>query len=245
MKTIPSSKILIALLFWKQDRAQAMKLARLLADLEPEHSSRADILFVSRFDCKHDTVTEKYVSRKFNVHSYTSTRRGVGWPLGCNSIFFGAMEWIYHKIASGKIPHYQAVFLIAADSAPLRKDWLAQIHSEWLALNHHRRVCVAGAWIPGEHEHINGDCMMLSGNLDFLHWLAIKVQDIKQRGGWDWLLADRFREWGWENFPFIRSLWRKPNFSQAEWEDCVKQGISWIHGIKSNDLLDLTRKNLL
>lgn len=239
-----SDKILITILFWKNDRAQAMRLARLLADLEPGHSNAADILFVSRFDCKHDVVTEKYVARKFNIYSYTSTRRGVGWPMGCNSIFFGAMEWIYHKISGAKIPNYKAVFLLAADSAPLRRDWLAWLCKAWDDAQANK-VRVAGALLPGAHEHINGDCIMFSGDLKFLKWLALDVQDIPNRGGWDWLLADRFKQWGWQDFPSIKSLWRKPGMTQEEWDSLYGEGVCWVHGIKTNDVLDLTRKNLL
>lgn len=245
MKTFSTNKILIVLLFWKADRAQAMKLARLLADLEPSHSERADILFVSRFDCKHDVAAEKEVARKFNIYSYTSTRRGVGWPMGCNSMFFGAMEWVYHKIASGKIPHYKAILLLAADSAPLKRDWIEQIDSAWDLSNKSKDIYVAGAWIPGDHEHINGDCIMFSTKLNFLKWIALEVQDIKYRSGWDWALADQFKQWGWADFPFIKSLWRKSDFSQAEWDVFIGAGVSWIHGVKSMSLLDLARKNLL
>ncbi len=58
------SKILIALQFWKGDRDMAMKLARLMADLEPKHSDDADVLFISRFDTMQDVDAVKYVSRK-------------------------------------------------------------------------------------------------------------------------------------------------------------------------------------
>jgi hypothetical protein len=246
----PSNKILIVLLFWEEDKAQAMKLARLLADLEPKHSDQADFLFVSRFDCAHDKQTELEVSRKFNVFSFTSKRRGVGWPIGCNSIFFGAMDWVYNKIAYGKVPHYKAVLFLGADSAPLKKDWLRQIHAAWDEANKHKKTYVAGALVPGvpgeTHDHINGDCIMLSGNLKFLRWLAIGVQDIKFSAGWDWLLANDFcNRWGWADFPFIKSLWRKPSFSEQDWLEWTRQGVTWIHGIKNEDLLNISREKLL
>jgi hypothetical protein len=85
---VPSNKILITIPFWNGDKDQAMKLARLLADLQPVHSTTADVLFVSRFDTKHDKQTIDYVSRKFNVYYHVSQRREVGWPHGCNGTFF-------------------------------------------------------------------------------------------------------------------------------------------------------------
>jgi hypothetical protein len=239
-----SNKILITILFWKNDRAQAMKLARLLADLEPDHSISADILFVSRFDCKHDVETEKYAARKFNIYSYTSTRRGVGWPLGCTSIFFGAMEWIYHKMAGGKIPQYKAVLILGADSVPLRRDWLAQMHMAWDAANKVTEICAAGALIPNPaRDHINGDCCMLSGSLSFLKYLAVNVSD--GTVGWDWALAPEFKKRGWADFPFVKSLWRCPTFTQESWDQFTAARVSWIHGVKDFSLLELSRKNLL
>lgn len=227
-----------------------MELAQLLADLEPKHSQQADILFVSRFDCPHDVKAEREVSRKFNVFSYTSKRRGVGWPIGCNSIFFGAMDWVYNNIAYGKVPHYKAVLFLGADSCPLKKDWLTQMHYAWDSANKVGPTYVAGALIPGVpgegHDHINGDCMMLSGDLKFLKWLAIGVQDIKFSAGWDWLLAHDFEtRWGWADFAFIKSLWRRPTFSASDWDEFTRQGVSWIHGVKDFSLIKLARKNLL
>jgi len=239
-----SDKILITILFWQQDRAQAMQLAKLLADLEPEHCKSADILFVSRFDCKHDVEAEKYVSRKFNIYSYTSTRRGVGWPLGCTSIFFGAIEWVYGKIMGKKIPHYKAVLILGADSVPLRKDWISQMNAAWGAANKTKEIFVAGALIPNPaRDHINGDCCLLSGKMNFLKFLAVGVQDGKV--GWDWALADSFKKWGWADFPFVRSLWRCPTFTQSDWNAFSAAGVSWIHGVKDESLLELSRKNLL
>lgn len=244
-KRIPTNKILIVILFWYGDRNQAMKLAKLLADLEPNHSDRADVAFVSRFDCAHVLSVEKYVARKFNTHSFTSRRRGVGWPLGCNSIFFGAMELIYGRMLKGSIPHYKAVLILGADSAPLRPNWLEQMHSAWDDGNKTKKICIAGAVLPGEHEHINGDCTLLSGDLEFLKWLVVDIQDVRYRAGWDWILADDFKRRGWLDLPFVKSLWRKPGFTHAEWDDYFNAGVSWIHGVKTDDVLDITRKNIL
>lgn len=243
MKDLATNKILITQLFWEGDRDQAMKLTKLLVDLEPKHSDLADLLFVSRFDCKHDSVTESWASRKFNTYSYTSTRRGTGWPNGCNSIFFGALEWIYHKMAGGKIPHYKAILILGPDSAPLSKDWLPKLHQNWDKL---KNVYMAGALVEGGgREHINGDCVLLSGDLKFLKWLAVKIGDVKLSAGWDWYLASAFKQWGWADIPSIKSYWRIPQFTQEDWTSSVNHGIDWVHGVKTDDLLLLSRKNLL
>ena len=249
MKHPASNKILIVLPFWNGDRAQAFKLARLLADLEPEHSNLADFLFVARFDCKHGDQTVKYVSRKFNVSTYTSKKRGIGWPAGCNSLFFGGMEWIYHKIASKQIPGYKAVFNMGADCAPLSRNWLKQLTEAWDEEAKKKPLYVAGPMVPGSpigRSHINGDAQMTSGDLKFLKWLAMDVGDIRVAAGWDWLLSADFERWGWADLPFIKSYWRYPGeFPQSEWDVEVSRGTSFIHGVKGDSLLDLARKNLL
>src|SRR6476660_7427789 len=100
--------MLICLPFWEGDKLQCMTLAKLLADLEETHSTKADVLFIARFDCKHDMDVVRNISRKFNVYTHTSKRRGTGWPMGCNSLFFGTLEWVYYKMAGAQVPHYRS-----------------------------------------------------------------------------------------------------------------------------------------
>lgn len=249
MKPRPTNKILIVLMFWKDDKAQAMKLARLLADIELGHSNNADFLFVSRFDCEQDMDTVRVVARKFNCYTHQSKRRGTGWPAGCNSIFFGALEYIYHNMNAGKIPNYKAIFIIGADGAPMNLAWLEQLHLAWDHVNKNQRIFVAGAMVldaSGANDHINGDCILLSGDLQFMRWLAITVGDVTQNAGWDWCLAKDFRRWGWAGFPMLKSLWRVAlPYTQERWEDEVRAGTAWLHGVKNEDLINLGRKNLL
>lgn len=231
--------------FWAGDRDCAFKLARLLADLEESHSEKADLLFVSRFDCKHDAATIQYVSRSFNVFTHTSQRRGTGWPMGCNSLFFGSLEWIYHKMANNQTLHYKGVLMLGADGAPLCKDWLSQFVTAWKGLE--GKSVVAGALIDDPHHpHINGDCMMLSTNLKFLGWLVNGVCDIRVPAGWDWVLSYEFQARGWANFPFVKSYWNKRNdFTDDEWEREMGSGTIYVHGQKGFSLLDMARKKLL
>jgi hypothetical protein len=242
----PSNKILITLLFWAGDKRQAMKLARLLADLEPVHSTLADFLFVARFDCPHGQDTIKYVSRKFNTHVWTSKRRGVGWPTGCNGVFFGMLDWVYNKISANQIPRYKAILTLGSDGAPFRRDWLSVFHNAWDKARNVKPITSAGALMPGEREHINGDCFMFSTEEGFLRWLARDVQDIRSSVGWDWALANDFKNRGWVNFPFVRSDWRHPgNCKETDWNEYTKQGIVWLHGVRDDSLIELSRKKLL
>lgn len=242
-KTRHSDKILIVIPYWEGDRVRAIRLSHLLADLQPTHSDAFDIVFVNRFDAapvKPTTIT--YVSRKFNVFQHRSARRETGWPAGCNGLFFGSMEFCYHKIAAEQVPAYKAVFICAGDTIPVRRDALSYLHQEWDRLS----VKVAGPLIPGgEKDHINGDACLLSGDLPFLKWITRDVGGIKVMAGWDWVLADDFKRRGWANIPGILSLWQTKTMSTETANDLVEKGAVWIHGVKDDSLLKYARKTIL
>lgn len=247
-KVIPSNKILLALQFWGGDRAAAMQLASLLADLEPRHSDLADFLFVARFDCKHDEEIVKKVSRKFNVHTYTSRGKGTGWPAGCNDLFFGTLGWLYHKAHAGQIPNYKAMFCFEADGIPMRRDWISALHAEWDRVNTPKgRICQAGAWLtngPDAHGtgHINGNCL-LSGDLAFLRWLVKSINHVNRNVGWDWILAPHFKARGWSGIPGIRSVWRQP-ITEPIFLEGMQNKTIWWHGVKDDAGILLCRKHL-
>lgn len=245
-KPEPSDKILIVIPYWEGDRVAAISLSHLLADLQPSHSEEFDIVFVGRWDTKPiKPTTIAYVSRKFNVFQHESKRRETGWPMGCNGLFFGSLEFCYHMMDAGKIPHYKAIFICAGDSVPVSRGCFDYLHRQWDKLSAEKSLSVAGALIPGEHEHINGDCCLLSGDLGFLKWLVKDVGGIKVRAGWDWVLAPDFEQRGWADLPGVVSLWQTPTMSEETAAGWVKRGIVWIHGVKDDSLIKFARKTNL
>ncbi len=229
--------------FWNGDKLQCSHLSRLLADLEPTHNDTADVLFCSRFDCAHDLTAEEYLSRKFNIFSYTSKRRGTGWPIGCNELLLGMLEWFYHKKESGKIPNYRALFVAESDCIPLQRDWIARLTAEWDKIPQPK--VMAGAWLsngvrPGLG-HINGGCCFLSGDPKFLKWM---LRQSLPRAGWDYALAPAMKQWGWANIPMIRSEWRTP-ITEETFKTEQEAGTIFYHGCKGLAGIDLARKNLL
>ena len=234
------NKLLIALQFWEGDKAQAMELARFLADLEPQHTDLADFLFMARFDCVPDDATVRHVSRKFNVHSVVSRRRSFGWPAGCNDLWFSVMEWAQSLIPAKKIPHYKAIFTCEADGAPIQRDWLARLSLEWERVNQKKPVVMAGALLEFG-PHINGNALM-SGDLKFLTWIGRRVGCCPANSGWDYCLAPEFKKRGWADIPGIKSIYAQPTFSREQYADFIKNEWTWIHGCKDNALIRYGRE---
>lgn len=241
-----SPKILIVLEFWQGDKEQAMQTARFIADLQPAHCEAADFLFVSRFDCAQDADTIKYVSRKFNVFHYRSPKQGAGWPHGCNELWFGAMEWIYHFIEAKRVPHYKAIFTIEGDGLPLQSNWIVDFSRKWDELNTIKPIYVAGAILGAgtDGEHINGQAFF-SGDLKFLHWLVKQVGGAPPNVGWDYWLRFEFKRRGWAQMPGLRCLWNTKTFTPEQYKSELQDGTVWLHGVKDNTLYNMTRKTLL
>ncbi len=235
-----SEKILLALQFWDGDKAQAMNLARLIADLEPRHSDKADFLFVSRFDCAHDMETVKHVSKKFNVHTYINRQRGQMWPHGCNSLWFGTMDWIFSYGEADRIPPYKAILTFEADCAPLAPNWITELSREW----DKAKVKVLGALLKAPGEHVNGNALF-SGDKAFLKWISRDIGGCTPHGGWDYILAPEFKRRGWANSNLFRSWWNTKTVSQETFQDLSKQGAVFFHGCKDESLLGHVRRRFL
>lgn len=243
-----TNKILVTVPFWSGDKTAAMRLARFIADIETAHCEWADFLFVARFDCQHDPATVLHVSRRFNVFTHISGRREVGWPAGCNGLFFGTMEFFYHKMVAEKIPQYKAILICEADTIPLTRNWIETASREWDRVQKAKKIRIAGAMVGGGEfgrVHINGGCVMLSGDMKFLSWMIKRGATYGAIAGWDWALADDFKAWGWANIPGMKSFWNRPTMSLFEVQAVTKTGVFLLHGIKDDSLVKHARELVL
>jgi hypothetical protein len=240
-----SDKILLALQFWGGDRSQALALAELIADIEPGMCERADFLFVCRFDCEHDERVIRHVSRKFSTFFHTSPRRGTGWPMGCNDLTAGMLEFVFHRMVAKKLPHYKAIFALEADVVPLNRDWIKLMSHNWDVLQETSAICVAGRKLKSEHirEHVNGNAL-LTGNFKFLKWL-LREMNSNSRVGWDYRLAGEFEKWGWAEIPGLECHWNTRTLSDDQLRNECERGVIFLHGVKDFSALNFARNRLL
>lgn len=234
---------IVSITFWERDKAAAMKIARLIADLEPTFNEQVDFLFLSRFDCAHDAETVNYVARKFATHTYINkNRRGVGWPFSCNECFFGLLDWVYTMRLANKLPEYKWVLNTEPDSCPLRRDWLLRLDEAW----DKAKVKVLGPIVPpGPPEtggvHCNGNSLY-SADMEFLHHLARKLGGCNPTGGFDFLLAPLFRKMGWADCRLMRSWWHCGPQTEDSIFQLQREGVVFLHGDKSDATHNIIRK---
>jgi hypothetical protein len=152
--------MVIAVQYWAGDEAAAIRLARLLADIEPRPRDDATIALVRRFDTPLSDEarrTAQHVSRKFPVMVYRSKREGTGHPAGCNGLAGGAIDHLARMWMAGELMR-SSVFLAEADGCPLRVDWLDLLIAE------HERTLEAGLAVTGAYmgfiPHINGTMVL-------------------------------------------------------------------------------------
>jgi hypothetical protein len=243
-KTTPTEKVALMLQFWSGDKNQAMNLARLITDMQQRHSDSADFFFVSRFDCPHDRKAIEYVSRKFNVRTVTSRRRGKGWPHGCNELWFSTIESLATGIETDKFPHYRFAFTFEADCVPTSPNWLSHLIRHWDEQQHQRKTYVMGAELQSPATHINGNALF-STDLAFLRWLCRDVCAAPSNQGWDYALAPQFRNWGVAVMPGMQSYWQTATFSVTDIKNCFDRGDVWVHGVKDESLLRAARTRFL
>lgn len=160
----PPAGMVLALQYFAGDEEAAMRLARLLADIEPGPGPRDDVVLAF---CRREDIdppsrlaeqTFWYCSEKFRVMKIRSRRPGAGHPHGCNELMAGVMDQLSTSWRSGNL-RVPSVFLMEGDGCPLSRDWIDRLLAEHQdALVHGKRV--SGAYtegtVPTRIPHING-----------------------------------------------------------------------------------------
>lgn len=234
-----------------------MKLARLIADLEPAPRSDIYFHFCTRFDCKHDEETIRYVAQKFKVSKQTTKRKATGWPNGPNQMMGESYEFLVEESRRNRYLGAKAVLFMESDCVPLCRDWIDKLKAEYQACGR----SVLGAWIKSgdasSPEHINGNCI-----ISLALWRRVpQLFHPPSRGGWDATLARFLLPVGhpsrliWSDYQLgmDHNPWRGCDYlwEQKRYRDPANplfgQDITpcWFHGIKTPEGLDCARQRLL
>jgi hypothetical protein len=156
-----ASGLIVAIQYYAKDEARALRLARLLADIEPvRRSEEVTLAFCRRFDCEESAEARRtfmHCGQKFGVMTLQSKREGVGHPAGCNELMGGVLDHLGGMWQAGRL-NRSSVFLVEPDGCPLQPDWLDHLITE------HERALEAGHGITGPYmgflPHINGTLVM-------------------------------------------------------------------------------------
>ncbi len=235
-----NKKGIIAVQYWSGDRTKAMRLAKLIADIEPARREDVDFVFIARADCEHDRPSVDYVSRKFSVKTLRCLMRGVGHPWGCWVLWFSLMEWFYKQQAAN--PVYQWIFPFEADCVPISKDWINECHSEFIRLN----ASLVGSETFHWQQHLNGN-LMATGDTKFLQWLVqgVTVTGVPQKSPWDIFLFPKFSQWGVGFSERIINRCGQRTMALKEFDYLQKHGWAFVHGVKDDSLYHWARTGLL
>ncbi len=149
--------LVVALQYWAGDEERAMRLARLMADIEPAHRSDLVLVLVRRFDLDMSALaaqTVMHCNGKFVTYGLQSGTRGAGHPDGANALWDGTMSLLADRWRTGDL-NYAFVFTVEADGCPLASDWVIRL------LREHQRSLAEGKHVTGPlmrlpFPHING-----------------------------------------------------------------------------------------
>jgi len=234
--------MLLVLQYWQGDRDEAMRTARLLADVQREPTKEHYVLFAHRFDAEPpDVETLAYVKRKFDIFGvHRGRRKEVGWPAGCNGLAHDIMQLAGESRRRGEWKSVDGVWLLEADVLPLHRDWLHLVAQEWHDASRAGKL-VLGAWSPDHSPfgHVNG-------NMVFHPELWSRVRGLEGSAphiGWDVYHAHRLSP-VWQKSRQMINLYRAAEVTEDQlWP--AGEPYVFAHGIKDDSGRQLVEKRLL
>lgn len=156
----PPLGLVVAIQFYTDDEHRALRLARLIADIESRRRDDVIIAFARRFDCPTSsllTETFLHVGQKFPAMNLPSQREGTGHPNGCNELWSSTMEQLSTSWQAGNLSAC-SVFTVEPDGIPLTCDWINRLHVEHArAVRAGKRV--SGCLVESPVPHVNGTLM--------------------------------------------------------------------------------------
>jgi hypothetical protein len=234
-------KFLLGLQYWDGDRDSSLRLLEIFHQTVAEKNPWADLVILYRFDSSPppDELVGRLRRNFEQVHVLRGHHHGVGWPDGCNGLWYNLMTQVEEKVALWGW-RYKAVLSMEADSCPLSDSWLEVLSRDW----DDNQVAVLGAW-----DSRNGDCPGLghiNGNGLFDVRLSRKVPRplLPPPGrGWDTYFAADFKAAGWQGTHTIRNIWGTPTLSEEAFLQFREEGAVFLHGVKDDSVRQLYLKH--
>lgn len=226
--------MLIALQFCPTDFPHAMRLARLIADIERTPRTDVEFCFAARFDCAPAPDAVKYLMLKFPVRIFNTTTRWTGWPGGPNGM---ARDVLAH--AAREWAKQDGILLIEPDCVPMARDWIDQLRYEWSQ----HRCLMMGAWRDSGPScgHINGNCIVSPDFAD-----RVNLRGITQHCAWDCAIAPQVRH-QWHSTGLILNRFQSLGAEEEvlKWPDEGVKPPVLVHGFKDDSAYDIAVKKLL
>jgi hypothetical protein len=178
----PPRGLVVAIQYFADDEPQAMRVARLLADIEPARRDDVVLAFCRRHDAPVTRLgweTQLHCGLKFGTMAIRSERPGEGHPAGPNGLWSGTLDALSRSWRSGKLPA-ESVFCCEPDGVPLRPDWIDVLKSEHAQARREGKR-ITGPLMEFPFRHINGTML-----LDLAVWLdRTSLHETPAEQAWD------------------------------------------------------------
>jgi hypothetical protein len=215
------------------DLQEAFELVQLICEIEPKRRPETEFFLIYRKDCPIWIVREfeKLAGRKFGFAKACMARNHAeGWPYGSNMLAASAMMEMT-ILARQQLCRNDGYLLFEPDCAPLERDWLERLSSEW------ERAKSLGKEAVG-HWHQQGDetTLHMNGNAIFHTMFHERHPDIwvgPGLQGWDYWFREKIIPLSCDS-DLIYQHYSRPTITAEELFSIIKNGQHpvFLHGIK-------------
>lgn len=228
--------MIIALQFHSGDKPQAMRLAKFMADIEPEYRGDVELCFVAAPGL-HEIDTALHCAKKFQTSQFISLSPDTGWPAGPNAMVKEVLHWMLKRYRKPDFRSEVPLLLLEPDTVPFRKDWLNVLLKLWkeqFALDR----WIVGAWRDSgcAGGHINGNCLIRP---DIARWINLSI--IGKELAWDVAIAPLVHN-NWFATDLIVNHFQSTNATDAALRlpnGCMP---ALVHGYKDDSAYEIARR---
>lgn len=242
--------MILALEHCERDLVKTMRLARLLANLEPAY--RTD--FLLGLVCQPGTPrpslvdeTVEHCSTKFKVEHVVSEYGAPGWADGSGQLWRGTMSHFYSMWKEGKLQHDSIATFDGGDGVPLHNNWIDLLIAE------HEITRRAGKLVSGllnmdvpAHAHINGNMIVelaLWERYPEIRDTPLGASPAEYYKCWDIYHGKVFMS-NSRPSTVVCNHWNSKRITKKDMDDAAVSSV-WLHGYKDERFHDLARERLL